>query len=394
MRLGPIVSPLDPADWSFPVPIRYGPGRVRELPSLCEALGSTRPLVVTDRGSQDLPFIAECLAGLARAGLKPQLFSNVNPNPTDVNIAEGCDIFRRGDHDCVVAVGGGSGLDAGKGISLVAQNQSALWAFDFDDAEAPPLGASSFPPLVCIPTTAGTGAETESTAMVTDTERGIKRCVWHANQSPRFVILDPLLTVGLPPHLTAWTGCDALVHAIEAYTVPAWHPMCDGIACEAMRLVYRWLPDAVANGENVQARGAMLVGSCLAGIAFLKGLGLVHSISHMVGAEFDTHHGLTNAIVLPAVLRFNRDGIADKVPMMCQAMGLSGESFDDLYNAVVGLLDHLEIPKGLSALNVDVSRVPILAEKAFGDAATGTNAVPASAHEIEGILREAIDAAR
>ncbi len=230
--------------------------------------------------------------------------------------------------------------------------------------------------------------------MITDTKRGIKGCVWHPRQKPVAAILDPAITVGLPNNLTAWTGCDALVHAIEAYCVPAWHPMCDGIALEALALIHRWLPRAVSTPDDIEARGAMLAGSCLAGVSFLKGLGLVHAISHMVGARYDTHHGLTNAVLLPTVLRYNAETIADKVPSMCWAMGLQGSDFTTLYGAVADLLDAFDIPSNLAALGVEKAAAADLAAKAFSDPATGTNPAPATAADIERLILEAIDKAR
>lgn len=385
-------SPLDAADWTFPVPIRYGPGRLNELVDVCTSNGLQRPMVITDRGSRELPFIGEAVRLLSSAGLGAAVFADVDPNPTDENIAAGRIAYRRGDHDSVIAIGGGSGMDAAKSISLIANNDNDLWQYDYDAPSAP--ARSAFAPLVCVPTTAGTGAETESTAMVTDTVKGIKRCVWHAAHRPATVILDPELTIGLPKTLTAWTGIDALVHAIEAYTVPAWHPLCDGLALEAIRLIHRWLPTAVRDGEHLEARGGMLAGSCLAGVAFLKGLGLVHSISHMVGAVYDTHHGLTNAVVLPTVMNFNREGYRDKTAYMCRAMSLKEESFECLYDEVSRLLDELSIPKTLRDIGVDHHRVTELARKAHGDAATGTNPIPATVAQIETLIRHALENGR
>ena len=388
-----MIDILSAADWSFPVPIHYGPGRIGELGTVCRRAGMCRPLVVTDRGSRNLPFIEKALASLQAAGLDGALFSEVSPNPTDHDVMAGCAAFRSGGHDGVVAIGGGSGMDAAKGISLVAANNVDLWDFDYDDPNVPDV-LGGLPPLVCVPTTAGTGAETESTAMVTDTDRGTKRCVWHPAQKPVAAILDPELTLGLPATLTAWTGCDALVHGIEALSVPQWHPLCDGLALEAIRLVYHWLPVAVRDGSNLEARGAMLAGSCLAGISFLKGLGLVHAISHMVGAIHDTQHGLTNAVLLPVVLRYNRGGLGEKTGLMCRAMGLPGEDFDTLYRAVVALLDETGIPRDLAALGVTDATAAEIARKAHGDVARSTNPVPATIGDIETLVRQAIRKAR
>ncbi|MBT6278270.1 MAG: iron-containing alcohol dehydrogenase, partial [Chromatiales bacterium] len=338
------VDMLSAAEWTFPVPITYGPGRRAEIGEQCARLGMVRPLIVTDRGSRSLPFIAQLVSAVAGAGGAADVFSDVSPNPTDRDVAAGKQQFLDGGHDGVIAAGGGSGMDAGKAISLVAGTQHELWAFDYDRGEWPTYAAGDFVSLITVPSTAGTGAETESTAMVTDTAARVKRCVWHPAHKPSVALLDPEITLGLPADLTAWTGCDALVHAIEAFSVPAWHPMCDGLALEAIRLIYPALPIAVKDGSNLSARGAMQVGACLAGVSFLKGLGLVHAMSHMIGAVLDTQHGLTNAILLPPVLKFNRAALGLKAGQMCVAMGLAGGEFDDLYAATTGLLDDLSIP--------------------------------------------------
>ena len=222
----------------------------------------------------------------------------------------------------------------------------------------------------------------------------MKFCVWHADLKPSAVLLDPELTVGLPQNLTAWTGCDALVHAIEAYCVPSFHPQCDGSALEALRLISRYLPTAVYEGSNIEARGGMQVGSCLAGIAFSKGLGLVHSISHMVGAEFNTHHGLTNAVVLPAVLNFNAPAIVDHIQPMAQAMRIADTSFDGFYAAICQLLDDLSIPKTLAELGVPSDCTTRIAEKAMEDAATETNPRETSVSDLEDVINNALQVGR
>ncbi len=380
-------------DWSFPIPIAYGPGRLREISVFCTKAGMSRPLIVTDSGSRDLPFVSEMHRSLHNGGLKADIFHNISPNPRDEEIALGRRQFHDGCHDGVIALGGGSGMDGGKAICLVARNDHGLWSFEYEKTP-PGLSGKDFPPLICVPTTAGTGAETESTAMVTETARMMKLCVWHPALKPSFAILDPEVTLALPETLTAWTGCDALVHALEAYCVPGFHPMCDGVALEALRLVSTWLPVAVSEPDNLQARSGMLVGSCLAGVAFLKGLGLVHAISHMVGAAYDTHHGLTNAVVLPAVLRFNAPAITDRVPHLAGALGLKDTAFDSLYGAICSLLDHLEIPKTLQAIGVPGDCARGLAQKASLDSAAATNPRQATVEEITAVIEEALSFGR
>ncbi|MEM7280948.1 MAG: iron-containing alcohol dehydrogenase [Pseudomonadota bacterium] len=376
-----------PYDWSFPVPIAYGPGRLAEIGTHCRNAGIKNPLIVTDQGSKELSFIETTENHLERVGLKFGLFSEISPNPRKDEITSGKEAYRRGRHDGVIAIGGGSGMDGGKAICLTAGNEIDLWSFDYD--KPAPRVSTPFPGLICIPTTAGTGAETESTAMVTDTEKGMKFCVWHEKLKPSLALLDPEVTLGLPQNLTAWTGIDALVHAIEAYCVPSFHPLCDGIALEALALIHAHLPKAVENPGDITARGGMQVGACLAGVSFLKGLGLVHAISHMVGAEYDTHHGLTNAVTLPAVLRFNEPNISKKVPEMANALGVKG-TFDGFYNQVCDLLDELSIPKKLSDIGVPLECTPSIAKKAMHDAAAGTNPRTVAVTEIQKVVEDAL----
>ncbi|WP_146343801.1 iron-containing alcohol dehydrogenase [Falsiphaeobacter marinintestinus] len=385
---------LDHMEWSFPVPIIYGPGRLKDIAQFCVEAGMARPLIVTDRGSAGLPFVADLKRRLDQAGLRAAIYSEISPNPRDDEIAAGRALFRSGGCDGVIAMGGGSGMDGGKAIALTATNEIDLWDFEYERAAPDMTGQAAFPPLICIPTTAGTGAETESTAMITDTARKMKWCIWHAELKPSFAILDPEVTVGLPKTLTAWTGADAMVHAIEAYCVPSIHPFCDGAALEGLRLVTRWLPVAVEAPADLEARGAMLTGSCLAGVAFLKGLGLVHAISHMIGAEFDTQHGLTNAVLLPSVLRFNAPDIKDKIAPMAQAMGVSDTSFDGFYGQVCEILDQIGIPRTLGDIGVPSDCAARIAEKALQDSAAGTNPRELTASMIEAVIYEAMTVGR
>ena len=385
---------LEPQDWSFPVPIIYGPGRLSEIADLSTRAGMTKPLIVTDRGSAGLPFIADLKGYLSKGGLDSAIYSNISPNPRDDEIAAGKAQYRAGGHDGIIAIGGGSGMDGGKALALRANNDLDLWAFEYEQSPPDMACHLAFPPLITIPTTAGTGAETESTAMITDTVRKMKWCIWHADLKPAFAVLDPEITLGLPVKLTAWTGVDAMVHAIEAYCVPGFNPLCDGLALEGLRLVGRWLPVAVAEPSNLEARGAMLAGSCLSGIAFLKGLGLVHAISHMVGAEYDTQYGLTNAVVLPAALRHNAPALADKIEPLSQAMGLRDTSFEAFYAHVCAILDQVGIPKTLTDIGVPSDCAARIADKALQDSAAGTNACALTAQDIERVIAVALTKGR
>ncbi|NCV74952.1 iron-containing alcohol dehydrogenase [bacterium] len=381
-------------NWNFPVPIAYGPGRVAEIGQKCLALGVRNPLIVTDRGSRELAFIGRLVDLLSEAGLTSAVFSGISPNPVDSEISFGRTAFLIGNHDAIIAIGGGSAMDGAKAICLTANNDIDLWDFEFEQASPVISNKNRFPTLITIPTTAGTGAETESTAMVTHTEKAMKFCVWHPELKPSLALLDPELTVGLPASLTAWTGADAMVHAIEAFLVPGFHPLCDAVALEALNLIARWLPVAVSEPTNITARGGMHVGSCLAGISFLKGLGLVHAISHMVGAEFNTHHGNTNAILLPVVLRFNLPGMDAKVRRMAEAMEISDHSVAGFISAVESILDEIHIPRSLSEIGVPIECAERIAAKALKDSAAKTNPRLASLDEVRVLIETAIKKAR
>ncbi|MFK7938274.1 MAG: iron-containing alcohol dehydrogenase [Roseovarius sp.] len=385
---------LQPQDWIFPVPIAYGPGRLSEIGTRCAAMGLSNPLIVTDKGSRDLPFILQLSTYLDAAGLRSGVFSDISPNPRDDEISAGRAAYRAGQHDAIIAIGGGSAMDGGKAVCLTANNSVDIVDFNYQKPVPQLTEDQPFPTLITIPTTAGTGAETEATAMVTDVTQGMKFCADHPDLRPALALLDPELTVGLPANLTAWTGVDAMVHAIEAYLVPGFNPLCDGMALEGLALIGKWLPVVMAEPDNVAARGGMLVGSCLAGIAFLQGLGNVHAISHMVGAEFNTQHGLTNAVILPVVLRFNLPGQEDKVHRMAGALGLKDTSVDGFIAEIERTLDALNIPRSLSEIGVPAESAARIAGKAMHDSAAATNPRTASLAQMQGLVETAIAKAR
>ena len=385
---------LTPQDWGFPVPISYGPGRLAEIGKVCISLDIKNPLIVTDSGSKELPFIESLKEILMGSNIGSDLYSKVSPNPREDEISEGCSQFKSGNHDAIIAIGGGSAMDGGKAICLTANNDIPLWDFEW---EKPPqkIGENNkFPKLITIPTTAGTGAETESTAMVTDLEKGMKLCIMHPDLKPALALLDPELTLKLPDSLTAWTGADAMIHSIEGYCVPGFHPMCDSAALESLSLISKSLILAVEEPQNVAARGAMLVASCLGGISFIKGLGLVHAIAHMVGAEYDTHHGLTNAIILPAVLRYNLPDMEEKVKRMSQAMQFEDHSVDSFISNIEKLLDRIKIPTGLHEIGVPEDCASRIAEKAMVDSAFATNPREATFDEVHQLVMTSIKKAR
>ena len=385
---------LSNQDWTFPTNIAYGPGRLKEIGEICNKLDINNPLIVTDKGSPELPFINNLQSYLSKANVKSDLFYDISPNPREDEVSVGCQRYKKGNHDSIIAIGGGSAMDGGKLICLTANNDVPLRNFEFELTPPKISKDKPFPKIITIPTTAGTGAETEITAMVTYLKEGMKFCMWHPEVRPSLALIDPELTINLPANLTAWTGADALIHAIEGYCVPGFNPLCDGSALEGLSLISKSLVKAVEEPENILARGGMHVGSCLAGISFLKGLGNVHSISHMVGAEYNTHHGLTNAIVLPVVLKYNLPGMDEKVQRMSEAMQYEDHSVDMFIKNIENLLDRIKIPKSLSEINVPEDCAERIAEKAMKDQAYATNPKKASYEDMKEMVSQSIKKAR
>ena len=384
----------DSIDWEFPIPIAYGPGRLNDIAEFCKKSEISKPLIITDKGSKELPFISRLAGLLESASIQNNLFYGISPNPRDDEINAGCNAYRRGNHDGIIAIGGGSALDGAKAIGMTVNSGVNLWDFEYRKPDPILNSLDCFPNFITIPTTAGTGAETESTAMITDTVQGMKFCLAHLGMRPSLAILDPELTVGLPANLTAWTGVDALTHALEAYLVPGLNPLCDGAALEGLKLISKWLKVAFDEPKNISARGGMLIGSCLAGVAFTKGLGLVHSISHMIGAEYNTHHGLTNAIILPAVMKFNLPYVGDKVRSISHAMDLKEASSDMIVQEIEQILDYVNIPRSLTEIGIPLECKKRIAKKAMLDSATATNPRLAQIEDIEKLTEISILAAR
>ena len=384
----------DSIDWEFPIPVAYGPGRLNEIAEFCKKSEISKPLIITDKGSKELPFISRLAGLLESASIQNNLFYGISPNPRDDEINAGCNAYLRGNHDGIIAIGGGSALDGAKAIGMTVNSGVNLWDFEYRKPDPILNSLDCFPNFITIPTTAGTGAETESTAMITDTVQGMKFCLAHLGMRPSLAILDPELTVGLPANLTAWTGVDALTHALEAYLVPGLNPLCDGAALEGLKLISKWLKVAFDEPKNISARGGMLIGSCLAGVAFTKGLGLVHSISHMIGAEYNTQHGLTNAIILPAVMKFNLPYVGDKVRSISHAMDLKEASSDMIVQEIEQILDYVNIPRSLTEIGIPLECKKRIAKKAMLDSATATNPRLAQIEDVEELTEISILAAR
>lgn len=377
------------ANWSYPTRVLFGPGRIRELAAACAEAGIARPLLVTDRGLRDMAITRAALDLLEEAGLGRAAFSEVDPNPTDRNLEDGLRAFREGGHDGVVAFGGGSGLDLGKMVAFMSAQTRPVW--DFEDVgdwwtRANPEGIA---PIVAVPTTAGTGSEVGRASVITDTERHVKKVIFHPKVLPRVVIEDPELTLGLPPHITAGTGMDAFAHCLEAYCAPFFHPMSAGIALEGMRLVHEYLPRAYRDGQDIEARANMMAAASMGAVAFQKGLGAVHSLSHPVGAIYGTHHGTTNAVVMPAVLRFNRPAVEEKLARAAAYLGIEG-GFDGFLARVVELNRTFAMPQGLSAMGVERGRIPEMAAMAIVDPTAGGNPVPLTQENTERLYEDAM----
>ncbi len=379
------------ANWGFPTDIKVGPGRLSELPEICRELGFQRPLLVTDPGVKDLPMIGEAMDALNNAGLPVALFADIRGNPNGANVDAGVEVFRSGHHDSVIAFGGGSALDAAKAIALMVGQERPIWDFEDVGDNWKRAHADGIAPCVAIPTTAGTGSEVGRASVITNDETHRKMIIFHPRMLPAAVILDPETTVGLPPQITAATGMDALSHCFEAWCAPGFHPMADGIALEGLRLIGTALPRAYDDGKDIEARTHMLAAASMGSTAFQKGLGAVHAISHPVGAIYHTHHGLTNAVMLPYVMRFNHAAIADRMGPVAQALGLVDTSFDAVFNWVLQFRERLGVPHTLADLGVDDNRADEIGRLGEIDPPAAKNPVPVKATDLESIFVQAVN---
>lgn len=377
-------------NWNFPTLIRFGAGRIKELPDACRTLGMSRPLIVTDPALAKLPLIADASKVLTDAGVPNAVFSEIQGNPVDPNVTLGVEVFRKGSHDGVVAFGGGSALDVGKAIALMVGQTRPI--FDFEDREDwyTRVNVGGMAPVVAVPTTAGTGSEVGRSSVITDTRDHTKKIIFHPKMMPGIVIEDPQLTVGLPPQVTAATGMDALSHCLEAFSSTYYHPMAEGIAVEGMRLIKEWLPVAVREGSNLEARSHMLIASTMGATAFQKGLGAMHSLSHPCGANLNTHHGLTNAVVMPYVLVWNRKAIEHKMTRLAAYLGLPKQSFEGVLDWVLELRRTIGIPNTLADIGVKPEHAAAFAPQAFADLCTGGNPVSIDAKQYEQLYMNCI----
>ena len=383
-------SPVMTGKWNYPTTVLVGPGRIRELADACKQLGMKKPLLITDSGLASAPIVANALSICRNGGLDVALFSDVKGNPTGENVEAGLAAYKAGGHDGVIAFGGGSGLDAAKAVALMVGQDRPLW--DFEDigdwwTRVKPEGMA---PVVAVPTTSGTGSEVGRASVITNMQSHEKKIIFHPKMMPGIVIADPELTIGLPPHLTAATGVDAFIHCFEAYCAPGFHPMADGIALEGMRLIKDYLPRATANGADIEARSRMLAASSMGAVAFQKGLGGIHALAHPIGAVYDTHHGLTNAVLWPYVMQHNRNVIEARMPRLAAALGLADQSYKGVFDWTLAFRRELNIPDTLAGIKVDSARAEEIGRMAEADPSNGSNPKPVDAATYAAIFRRAV----
>jgi hypothetical protein len=378
------------ANWNYPTAIRTGAGRVGEIVDVCRDLKMNAPLLVTDPGLAGLPMVADVVANCEAAGLSIAVFSGIKPNPTGSNTDDGIAAYRAGKHDGVIAFGGGSGLDAGKAVAVAANQSCSLW--DLEDVGDNWLNADpdKIPPIIGVPTTAGTGSEVGRASVIVNEAEHIKTIIFHPKMLPAVVILDPELTVGLPAGLTAATGMDALSHNLEAFCSPLYHPMAEGIAIEGIRLIKEYLPTAVADGSNIEARMQMLVASSMGATAFQRGLGGMHALAHPLGAIYDAHHGMLNAILMPYVLKANYSEINARIERLARYLDLEAD-FDAFMNWVLSMREDIGIHHQLSAIIPEDSRLSEIGEMAVVDPTAVTNPILHDAVTYTGIAQNAYD---
>ena len=339
---------MEKYNWNYPTSMWVGKDRINDIAEACKKLNINKPLLVTDKGLAQSDIVKNTLLILKDNGISTELYSNVVGNPNGTNVKEGVDTFKKNNCDGVIAFGGGSGLDVGKAVAFMSGQTLPIWDFEDVGDNWTKANSDKIAPIIAVPTTAGTGSETGRASVILNEETGVKNIIFHPKFLPSIVILDPVLTLGLPSQITAATGMDALAHNLEAYCAPGYHPMADGIALEGMRLINNWLLEAVNNGSNIEARMHMITAASMGSTAFQKGLGAIHSLSHPINALNNVHHGLSNAIFMPYVLTFNKDVIEDKIVKICNYLELKDRSFDGFINWVLDLRKKLNIPHKLS----------------------------------------------
>jgi len=363
------------ANWSYPTAIRFGAGRITELPEACAQAGMKKPLLVTDRGLANVDITARALDILDAAGLGRAIFADVDPNPDETNLENGIRVFREGGHDGVIAFGGGSGLDLGKMVAFMCGQTRPVWDFEDIGDWWTRADSDAIKPIIAVPTTAGTGSEVGRASVITNSKTHVKKIIFHPRVLPSVVIADPELTVSMPKFITAGTGLDAFAHCVEAFSSPHYHPMSQGIALEGMRLVIENLPLVYENSNNIEARAHMMSAAMMGAVGFQKGLGAIHAMSHPIGAVFNTHHGTTNAVCMPAVLDLNAPAIRERFDNATGYLGIEG-GFEGFRAFVQRFNDAFSIPRTLTELGADSSRMDELITMALDDPSCGGNPAP------------------
>jgi alcohol dehydrogenase class IV len=370
-----MTDPVLTANWSYPTRIWAGPGRIADLAGACGALKLARPLLITDAGLRDSPMVRDALSQLTEAGLQAALFADVRGNPVGANVEAGVGVYNGHAADGVIAFGGGSALDAAKAVALMAKQSLPIWDFEDVGTNWKRADASAIAPVIAVPTTAGTGSEVGRAAVIVNEETEEKKIIFHPDLLPKIVISDPELTVGLPADITAATGLDAYTHCFEAFSATAYHPMADGLALEGMRRIAAALPRAYADGTDIAARADLLTAASMGAAAFQKGLGAVHGLAHPIGALFDTHHGLTNAVLLPYVMRHNEAALKDKAALLGRILNLAQADFTGLMDWTLRFRERHGIPHTLTDIGVDADATDRIAEMAMRDPSTGGNPI-------------------
>ena len=373
------------ANWGYPTTVWFGAGRISELADACHKAGIKIPLLVTDRNMASLSITQIVKDLLPNA----KVFSEVDSNPTDKNLNAGITSFKSGDHDGVVAFGGGSSLDLGKLIAFGANQTRPIWEFEDINDNWKLANHSKIYPIVAIPTTAGTGSEVGRAGVLTNTKLRVKKVIFHPKILPTIVICDPELTIGMPPKITVGTGLDAFSHCLEAYSSNNYHPMSQGIALEGMRLVKENLPKVVTGGNDIDSRSHMMSAALMGAVAFQKGLGAIHALSHPIGALFNTHHGMTNAVLIPYILKFNRKKIESRIADAANYLGITG-GFDEFYEFILAMRESLGVPNKLQELGVTPESIEQLARLAIDDPTATGNPVKLTIENVTDILSESI----
>ena len=379
---------MENINWNYPTPIWFGQGRINEIQQACDNLKITKPLIVTDPGILKTDIINNINSHLNE---EAEIYSEVQGNPTGKNVDDGVKYFNQSKNNGVIAVGGGSGMDTGKGIALMAKQTRPIWDFEDIGDYWTRADSEAIFPIIAIPTTAGTGSETGRAGVFTNEESKEKKIIFHPKMLPSTVILDPEVTLPLPANLTAFTGMDALAHCLEAFCSNIFHPLSQGIALEGISIVNQFLLRAFKDGNDIEARGNMLAASSMGSIAFQKGLGAIHSLSHPVGALYNTHHGLTNAVFMPYVLKANKASIEKKLISISRYLGLTNQTFEGFMEWILNLRKSLSIPHTLKELIKEDIKFEQMSKMALADPSTGGNPIKFNESDFLKLYRDSYD---